>query len=454
MNSQEKFNSFRTKYPVFRYKNYNIAQNEEGITLTYNFEIDGLAQFSPNVTINVGVDDSVHPCSNDQNFNLIAFNIGLIELISYWKSTCSPQIIIECGNIDEKQILWFKKLYYYGLGEFFYINGIKTNIQDFVEIKCTNTTHINYEPTNQNLQGTLIPIGGGKDSCVTMELLKDIDNKYCIMINPKEVSLECSRIAGFDETNTVIVHRQIDKNLIELNKQGYLNGHTPFSSLLAFITYAVSYLLNIQYIALSNESSANESNVIGEKVNHQYSKTYEFENDFKEYCENYLDKNIEYFSFLRPLNELQIAKLFSKYKQYHKTFKSCNVGSKEKEWKWCCNCPKCLFVYIILSPFLSKEELIEIFGEDLYEKPELLDTFLELAGKSNIKPFECVGTFEEVNYAITQTITKLQSQQKQLPHLLNHYNKNYELQNHNHELLNNYNEFHNIPEELKKFMIK
>ena len=111
-------------------------------------------------------------------------------------------------------------------------------------------------------------------------------------------------------------------------------------------------------MALSNESSANESNVQGEKINHQYSKSFEFENDFRKYYNKYLKRNVEYFSFLRPLNELQIAMAFSKFEKYHTIFKSCNVGSKGAEWKWCCNCPKCLFVYIILSPFLYKQKLI------------------------------------------------------------------------------------------------
>lgn len=449
--NQEKFNLFREKYPKFRYKEYYIKQNEKEIIITYSFEIDNLTKFNPSIRI-LKNKLNFKDIEEDNNFNVIAFNIGLIELISYWKATCSPKIVIECGNIYIKQIEWFKKLYFYGLGELFYINGINTNIQDFVEIECINEHTLKYEKANNKLEGVLIPIGGGKDSCVTIELLKEIDKKYCIMVNPKKVSMECSKIAGFDENTTINIYRQIDKELIKLNKEGFLNGHTPFSSLLAFITYAVSYLLDIKYIALSNESSANESNVIGEKINHQYSKSYEFENDFKEYCMDYLDEDIKYFSFLRALNELQIAGLFSKYEQYHKIFKSCNVGSKEEEWKWCLNCAKCLFVYIILSPFLYKEGLINIFGEDLYENKDLLGIFLELAGKSNVKPFECVGTFEEVNYAISKVINNLQNEKRELPYLLNYYKENYELSNQDASLIQKYNNCNNIPEELKGFI--
>ena len=450
-NNQEKFDLYRNEYPIFRFKKYNIEQNETEIIFTYSFEIDGLAKFNPSVKI-LKKELNVRDINSDDNFKLIVFNIGLIELISYWKCTCSPKIIIECGNIDNKQIEWFKKLYFHGLGEFFYVNGISTNIKDFMQINCMSDNNLKYKSINSDLAGVLIPIGGGKDSCVTMELLDDVKKKYCIMINPKEVSLECSKISGFDNRNTVLIDRKIDKELIELNKKGFLNGHTPFSSLLAFVTYAVSYLLDIKYIALSNESSANESNVLGEKINHQYSKSYEFENDFRKYCIDYFDKDIEYFSFLRPLNELQIAGLFSKYKKYHKVFKSCNVGSKQEKWEWCCDCAKCLFVYIILSPFLYKEELLNIFKEDLYEKTELLEVFLELAGKANVKPFECVGTFEEVHYAISKTITNLKNEKIKLPYLLDYYNQNYQLTYKKNKLIQNYNNDNNIPEELKEFM--
>ena len=75
----------------------------------------------------------------------------------------------------------------------------------------------------------------------------------------------------------------------------------------------------------SNESSANEPSVVGTDINHQYSKSFEFENDFRNYEKEFLKTNIEYFSLLRPLTELQIAMLFSKHKKYHDIFRSCNV---------------------------------------------------------------------------------------------------------------------------------
>lgn len=152
---------------------------------------------------------------------------------------------------------------------------------------------------------------------------------------------------------------------------------------------------------LSNESSANEGNLSGTSVNHQYSKSFAFEHDFQQYAHKNLMPDIHYFSLLRPFNELQIAKYFATLPQYHAVFRSCNVGSKRNVW--CRNCAKCLFVYGILSPFLPSERLSAIFGENLLEKDGLQEIFDGLVGFSPLKPFECVGTQEELCFALALT---------------------------------------------------
>ena len=402
MDKSQQFNEYREKYKEFYYNSYSINEDDEAIYLEYEFEIPGLTKFTPKLSI-LKKEMQFKSLENNYVKNMV-FNIGLIELISYWKSTCSPKIIIKCGYLNEEQINWWKKLYFYGLGELLYTNNIKTNINDLLEIKCleNNKEIISDENIEDNFEGYIVPIGGGKDSVVTLETLKiDRDKDYCLIINPKPVTLKCAEIAGLGYNNIIEIKRSIDQNLIELNKKGFINGHTPFSAMLAFVSYFVAYLLSKKYIALSNENSANESNVVGEKINHQYSKSFEFECDFEEYAEKYLKMPIKYFSFLRPLNELQIAKIFSKHEKYYKVFKSCNVGSKEKEWKWCLNCAKCLFAYIILSPYLYKNKLVSIFGADMFENKDLLEIFIELTGNGENKPFDCVGTYEEVKFAIS-----------------------------------------------------
>lgn len=434
------------KYARFIYKEFKIEEDAENIYLKYFFEIENLEKFEPVLTI---LKKNFEFCALDSEIvRNIAFNIGMVEAISYWKATCSEYFLVECGKLSLEQEKWFKKLIYLGLGEFRYINKIEVSEDDFVQI-ISEGPEFDVKEFEVDLQDVIIPIGGGKDSNVTLELLKEANCKrYGFRINMETVSKECAKIAGIEYDEIIEVKRKIDPRLIDLNQKGFLNGHTPFSALVAFITYFVATLLGKKYIALSNEDSANESNVEGQNINHQYSKTLEFENDFREYVKKYICPNgPEYFSFLRPISEIQIAKLFADLEEYHKVFKSCNVGSKNANWNWCCNCPKCLFAYIILSPFLYKEKLVEIFGEDLYEKESLTKTFIELCGFAENKPFECVGTYEEVRFAVSETIRKLNGD---LPFLLEFYKNNFEIIEQN--MLDLYNENNNLPQEFEEIL--
>lgn len=424
------------KYDTFIYDHYKIEEHEKCLNITFYFEIPGLETFTPSLEIpklkHKKVDDLVEN---------IVFHLGMVEMMSYYKCCLPPNILVKCGSLNEEQTAWFKKLYFLGLGEFFYTNNIEVHYDDFVTFHFLGKER---KPFNLNYDGNgvMIAIGGGKDSCVSLELLKEEKDRSAFIINPKPVMLHCAHVSGLDEDSIFKIKRNLDLKIVELNKRGFLNGHTPFSSMVAFTSFLTAYLNDKKYIVLSNEASANESNVVGTNVNHQYSKSYEFEQDFNAYTKRYFNIPIHYFSFLRPINEYQIGKLFSNMPAYHSIFKSCNPGSKENPWIWCNACAKCLFVYAMLSPFLYKEELISIFKEDLFEKKELLSLFIDLLGYGENKPFDCVGTYEEINYAICKTIKKLGGN---LPFLLKYYQEHYPLTE-NQSLENYWNPDHQLNE--------
>ena len=399
VNKQLKYNELRKQYPVFHYDSFHYIISETKIEIQFYFHSNEI-QFAPIISIQFG--NYLLQSHSKEYIDGLVFHIGLIELISYWKSVASPSIHIHNFSLSSEQENWWRKLYWKGLGEFFYQNGINTTENLFFNFSYDEDSipisHFKYLHIEKS-ERIIVPIGGGKDSVVTLEKLR-IDNKVIpFIINPRGATLDCAKNAGFDQLNKIfIIQREIDSRLLDLNKQGYLNGHTPFSAMLAFYSLLVSYLTNTRDIALSNESSANEATIPNTDINHQYSKSLEFELDFQSYVKQNMNHCANYFSYLRQYSELQIAEMFSQYTQYHKVFKSCNAGSKEN--KWCCNCSKCLFAYLILSPYIEDKKMIEIFGEDLLEKSEMIHYFDELTGIAPNKPFECVGTIDEVNEAV------------------------------------------------------
>lgn len=422
MSRQDFYKKCREDYPTFTYQGFSYDLDESGISMTFDFSIDGLSEFHPTWYI-----PRINPV-DEIKIDLIedmVFSLGMVELISYWKIACPPTVIIKDRALTAEQIGWWKKLYFNGLGEFYYTNGISEEFEDFMTITCESSKPTrSFTPKDapkimgNKKPSVMVPVGGGKDSVVSIELLKDKADVNCYVINSRGATDSTVQVAELTE-KTIYAKRTLDKNMLDLNAKGFLNGHTPFSALVAFSSIIAGYLNNLDFVALSNESSANESTVLDSYVNHQYSKSFEFESDFRSYERNYIGSGVFYFSFLRPLSELQIAMLFSRFKKYHGIFKSCNVGSKQDIW--CGHCPKCLFVYIILSPYLSLEELDAIFGKRLFEDETLMEDFDKLCGILPEKPFECVGSRDEVNASITETISKYAARQIALPALLMHY---------------------------------
>jgi len=484
-----KYKVLRIKYPRFIYKRYFWKISNNNLEIYFDFEIEPDIQFRPKVVIK-NINKNQIEGVGDRIINNLVFNLGLIELLSYWKATCSPEIEILAGplsmkaspsspsstnlrfvSINQEQIKWWKDLIEKGMGQFFYENKIDFRNPQFLNIKTgfMNQAMAEFMKSKNNLNRNkiLVPVGGGKDSVVTLELLKKAGKKIkCFSLNPTEAAKKIMKIAGC--AKPIIVRREIDPKLLELNRKGFLNGHTPFSAYLAFLSVLGAVIFNYKYIALSNEQSSNEGNVkyLGQMINHQYSKSFEFEQKFREYSKKYLTSSVNYFSFLRPLYEIQIAKLFSKYPKYFDVFLSCNEayktfsGRRMPTKKWCGKCPKCLFIFASFYPFIEENVLIKIFGKNLFEDEKLLPIMLELIGERRFKPFECVGTKKESLIAFYSSWKKCAGQSRaNLPILLRYFQdkilpKYQNLEKDSKKIINSWNNQHNLLKEFEKILKK
>ena len=408
-----KLELLRKKHPQFIYEKYSYEITNNNLVISFLFRIMPSIKFEPKIIIE-NIDKSQIKKIGEEALNNLIFNIGLIEIPSYWKTTCSPEIIIKAGYLNKEQINWWKKIFINGMGQFYYENKIDWRKRNFIKVSTENKS---LQLTTCDLQlnnGYLVPFAGGRDSIVTLESLKKTTKNISLFtVNPIDKILKVAKISGIKKQ--IIVRRIIDKKLLAMNKEGFLNGHTPFTSLLSFISVLCAVLFNYKNIAFSNEKSSNEGNIkyLGKIINHQWAKSSEFEKIFKIYCKKYLVKNLNYYSYIRKYSELEISKKLSQYKKYLPVFSSCNAGMKisakgtlaAKE-RWCGNCPKCLFVYLTLYPFLSKGELQITFGKDILENKSLLPVMKDLLGKTTVKPLECVGTKLETQKALKMSLIK------------------------------------------------
>ncbi len=339
-------------------------------------------------------------------FEILLLNLHLVLGVSYWKMHCLRNIRIDNYELNPKQANFWDTLYRKGLGEFFYKNSV-----DFRNLRIFPSVALKSGFSGKNFSGikkrALIGIGGGKDSALAIEILKqkkiEVMGFFVSTDGRHGAEEEIARIAGIDY---IRVERVIDPQLISLEKQGRaMGGHVPVSALYAFLGVLIGALYGYSYVFTGNERSADYGNLkfLGEEINHQWSKSSEFEQMFRDYSKEFMTPTIRYGSILRQYSELKIVEMFTQYPQYFNVFSSCNsvsVRGGRSERKWCLKCAKCAFVFICMAAFLSKEKIIKIFGGDMYADTKMSGIFRQLLGIEGVKPFDCVGTPDEVKVAM------------------------------------------------------
>ena len=385
------------RFSTFFCESFTFDTDRAVLSCTYRFDAD--MRFTEEIDFSGILPSGVRPTLPGS----LAFALSLALGMSYYKLSPTAEIVVESGHLSPEQCAFWTRFYRDGLGEFLYKNQIPP--EGLFRFRSTSdTVHARVEETLE--RQAFIPIGGGKDSLVSVELWRHTDIPYTLFTfgRASEVHADTARVAGGDYLR---VTRTIDPRLFAMTEQGYYNGHVPITGIIAFVLACSAHLTRTRYLVLSNERSANEGNTLwhGMTVNHQHSKGIEFERDFGGYLREYVHTDIRYFSLLRSMYEIRIAREFARYPQYFSVFSSCNrnfhIRGDRPTSRWCGICPKCAFVFAMLFPFIGYPRTPEIFGGDLFEDTTLLPLFAELTGISEHKPFECVGTAEETRLGLT-----------------------------------------------------
>jgi hypothetical protein len=321
--------------------------------------------------------------------------------VSYYKSYMPSKININNNILDAESGAFFSRTYESGLGEFFYKNKLdpKTKI-NFPIVESGKIIE-----SKKNNLSKLVGIGGGKDSLLTLEILKAAKQEIATWsVGHRDQLTPLVEKMG---TKHFFVDRLIDQNIIKLNENGAMNGHVPISAILAMTGTIVAILSGISEVVVSNEKSADEPTLVydGIDINHQFSKSSVFEKDYQKYLKTQEGGNTNYYSFLRPIGELFIAELFASigFEKYKQVFSSCNRAFTQlnKNIFWCGQCPKCAFTFLIFTPFVERSELEKLWnGKNLLLDPELTQTYKELLGIEGKKPLDCVGEIRESRLAM------------------------------------------------------
>jgi hypothetical protein len=247
-------------------------------------------------------------------------------------------------------------------------------------------------------------VGGGKDSLVSVEMLRAGGEPMTLFaVNPKKPILDCADASGLPFAK---VARHLDPQLFALNAQGALNGHVPITAIVSFIALAASFVEGFDAVILSNERSADQGNMVadGREVNHQYSKTTAAERDIAAMIAAHVHADLAYFSLLRPLSEAQIATLMARETRYDRAFTSCNrafqINPKTPPARWCGDCPKCRFSFLMLAAPMGRPRIEAVFGKNMLDDECQLVGYEELVGLSGHKPWECVGEIAESGAAL------------------------------------------------------
>jgi len=382
----------RQRAELFSYVGLDVTPD----SLTGHYEVDG-RPFVETVTFE-GVNSLKTPA-----VTALAQLWYLVAGLSYYKAGAARRIDVGATPLGSHGRRLLKAALVDGLGEFVYRNQLPLNdvtIEGLVGVEtCQHSVDTNRVVT---------PFGGGIDSVVTTEKLRGLVDQKLFVVSPSAGRFtpleETAAVSGFD---VVRASRTLDPQIVR-GDESFFNGHVPVTTMITLLAAVAAVASGRGGVALSNEHSSSTANLRwhNSDINHQWSKSWNAEKLIASAVAERVGDELVVASYLRDRSELWVAEAFSHLTQYHHVFRSCNRAFNQtpdqRATQWCGECDKCLFVNLVLAPFLSRTDLWTIFSSEPLSdsrREQQLRTLVGLGEEH--KPFECVGDPDESAVALT-----------------------------------------------------
>lgn len=332
--------------------------------------------------------------------------------INYWCTFPTKNIHIEGFALTREQAEFWNSLYLNGLGEFFF--EMKMDFRDLIAFPYDDSVIAPAPAQFERPARALLLNGAGKDSILSAEILKASHTPFDFFaFAPTGAHKRIGKLVG---AKTISVKRRRDRWAKEIALLFGVSTAYPSVSTFTFVATLLAELLGYNQIIFSNEKSADFGNLtyLGLSVNHQWCKSSEAEKMTNEYIQRYISPDISTKSLLREYSELDIVRRFVRHPKYLPYVTSCNtyfwLTWPEKLFiknsYWCKRCPKCIFLFACFSAYVPKNELVNIFGANLYTKERSLPLFRRILGLEGFKPLDCVGEPEEMILAMHYAQTR------------------------------------------------
>ena len=375
---------------LFRYAGLDVGES----TLVGHYELDG-RHFSEEVAFeNAG-------SLRRPAVEAVAGLWYLIAGLSYFKAGAALRVDLGDAVVGDAGRALVEAALHDGLGEFAFRNNLPL---DDVVVEG-GTTASSYQASLDPTR-VLIPFGGGIDSVVTTESLAHLDRTLFIMSPASGRFAPLEATAAMTGLDVVRATRHLDPQILR-GDDNFFNGHVPVTAMVTLLAAVAAVASGRGGVAMSNEHSASAPNLRWKNrdINHQWSKSWVAEELIGAALGERVGGDLVVASFLRDRSELWVAQRFAQATQYHHVFRSCNRAFTqrlgERAPTWCGVCDKCLFINLILAPFIDRGELREIFASEPLSDARLDQPLRSLVGLGMThKPFECVGDPDESAVAL------------------------------------------------------